>query len=424
MGLLEILISGVGIGVAKGLLKVWFKEEPILAGVGSSLLDIIKSKTSDTAEQRNAEKQLEKVAAKVAQSLKDTISARYPNISDERKVVIANAAGETVNTTEFSAALLVKTNLSPSDLLNVFLEKSGAEGGNPAFSGKGDNPAPSEECDLYSAILSEAAQLIVDGALQYPNYTEAVFSELLQGQDEHVHKMNLILEELKRIREARTGDDSAFDDFDEKYRRAVIRRLDELQLFGVDLASTSKRYKLSTAYVSLLVEREALQSEDIGGVLKEPEEQDEEDTRESVKAEEALAQSSRLFIRGGPGSGKTTLLQWVAVMSAARNLKYELSEWNEYVPFFIRLRAFAAKNLPSPDDFAGLVSEALESPPIDWVRSRLESGRAVVLIDGLDELPADRKDEVRKWVKDLTAEFRGRAVRIEFSPACRERRLA
>ena len=79
MGLLETLVIGVGAGVAKGLLKVWFKEDPISAGVSSSLLDIVKSKTSDTVEQKKAEKQFKQVAKKVAQSIKDTITTRYPN---------------------------------------------------------------------------------------------------------------------------------------------------------------------------------------------------------------------------------------------------------------------------------------------------------------------------------------------------------
>ena len=170
----------------------------------------------------------------------------------------------------------------------------------------------------------------------------------------------------------------------------MIRRLDEMQLFGVDLASNSKRYKLSTAYISLLIEREYSKNTDI------------EDTREIVKVEEALKQNPKLFIQGGAGAGKTTLLQWIAVMSSARNLKNELTEWNDNVPFFIRLRSFANKDLPSPNDFASLISETLEAAPDNWVRHKLESGKAIVLVDGLDELPVDRKDDVRKWLRDLT----------------------
>ena len=42
--------------------------------------------------------------------------------------------------------------------------------------------------------------------------------------------------------------------FEEDYRRAVIRKLDELELFGVDAPATSRRHRLSIAYITLSVE--------------------------------------------------------------------------------------------------------------------------------------------------------------------------
>ena len=43
--------------------------------------------------------------------------------------------------------------------------------------------------------------------------------------------------------------------------------------------------------------------------------------------------------------------------------------------------------------------------PDGWVHDRLRSGKAIVLIDGLDELAASRRDEVRDWLKDLVDTF-------------------
>ncbi len=403
MGLLEVLTVGVGTGVAKGILKVWLKENPVTAAIGESLLDVIRGLTEEEIEQRKANKQFKQVATKVAESVKVIVETKYPGIPKDRKESIAIAAGVTVDTTEFSAELFAKANLSPDELLKLFLLKSGADGGHPPLSGRGDKPAPPEECNLYRAILSEAAQLIVDGASQYPNYSKAVFSELLQGQDEHVRKINLILNEVQRIRDGQPLHITEYSEFDEKYRRAAIRRLDELQLFGIDVASGNRRYRLSTAYISLLVERQSMRNEEARGSLLKDD--GEEDSRESVRVERALAQSSRIFLRGAPGSGKTTLLQWVAVTCSARNLSEDLSEWNDFVPFFIRLREFAQRDLPSPDDFAALISESLETAPVGWVRSQLESGQAIVLVDGLDELPPHRKGDVRNWLRDITAEY-------------------
>ena len=43
--------------------------------------------------------------------------------------------------------------------------------------------------------------------------------------------------------------------------------------------------------------------------------------------------------------------------------------------------------------------------PDRWVHDRLRSGQAIVLIDGLDELAASRRNEVRDWLKDLVGTF-------------------
>ena len=45
--------------------------------------------------------------------------------------------------------------------------------------------------------------------------------------------------------------------FELEYRRAVLCNLDTLQLFGTDVTISSRRHRLSVAYVMLSVERKA-----------------------------------------------------------------------------------------------------------------------------------------------------------------------
>jgi predicted NACHT family NTPase len=81
-------------------------------------------------------------------------------------------------------------------------------------------------------------------------------------------------------------------------------------------------------------------------------------------------------------------------------------EWGDKVPFFIRLREFAGKPLPAPETFPSLVAEAVAGTmPNAWVHQHLQEGRAVVLIDGLDEVPESQYDAVKEWVGDLVAAF-------------------
>ena len=60
--------------------------------------------------------------------------------------------------------------------------------------------------------------------------------------------------------------------------------------------------------------------------------------------------------------------------------------WRTRVPFLIRLRHLEG-SLPTPEALPGHLSDALGTPPEDWVRDLLNSGDAMLLIDGMDEVP-------------------------------------
>ena len=128
--------------------------------------------------------------------------------------------------------------------------------------------------------------------------------------------------------------------------------------------------------------------------------------RTIISVDIALSYSSRLVISGLPGSGKTTLLQWIAVKSASRSFEGQLSNWNDTIPFYIRLRHCIQSELPKPEDFSSLVAPAIaDTMPKGWVHTQLKSGRAIVLIDGLDEVPALKRENVRLWLKDLVETY-------------------
>ncbi len=98
---------------------------------------------------------------------------------------------------------------------------------------------------------------------------------------------------------------------------------------------------------------------------------------------------------GGPGTGKTTLLRHVArTLAGARRRR---------VPVLLELRRHADEiNADAPlwQLWRTSIGELAEREPRDWLRRRLERGRCVVLLDGLDEVPADHADHAaRDWVQ-------------------------
>lgn len=194
-----------------------------------------------------------------------------------------------------------------------------------------------------------------------------------------------ILNEVQKIRDSINVDSIDKKKFETDYRRQVVRKLDHLQLFGVDVSSSSKRYKLSLAYISLSVESKDIQND-----------------YDLVNIEKCLEVNNRLVVKGLAGSGKTTLLQWVAIKTAGHKMPVELEEWNSKIPFFIRLRQYSSKSLPTPDEFVrDFLTVYGDAMPNGWTKDKLTEGNAILLIDGLDEIELARRLEVKEWITQL-----------------------
>ncbi|WP_239695079.1 NACHT domain-containing protein, partial [Streptomyces sp. DvalAA-19] len=139
------------------------------------------------------------------------------------------------------------------------------------------------------------------------------------------------------------------------------------------------------------------------------------------RTEIAVSPYRRILLRGDAGSGKTTLLQWLAVNAAKRSFPADLADWNSLVPFMLPLRRYANTTLPNPSQFFPVVGTALsEEMPDRWVQRMMRSGRALVLIDGVDELPDDQRDEAREWLRSLVATYPDAIYVITSRPAAAE----
>ena len=139
-----------------------------------------------------------------------------------------------------------------------------------------------------------------------------------------------------------------------------------------------------------------------------------------MRAETALARSSRTLLRGEAGSGKSTLLRWVALMAARSGFTGQLADWNGRVPFLIKLRSHADGALPQPEDFAGGPLGGIM--PRGWAHRVLGQGRALLLADGVDELPAARRPAVRQWLHELLAAYPPLRVVVSSRPQGAESR--
>ena len=140
---------------------------------------------------------------------------------------------------------------------------------------------------------------------------------------------------------------------------------------------------------------------------------------------EVMSELPKMVLLGDPGSGKSTVVRFLALCMCGYceaevngnqqekdNWKTQLAKhgWSDfiYIPLLVEWRDFAFK---LPDDIenghSGLLLDYLKRDAHkrgiepETLRTVLESGRALLLLDGLDEVPPTR----RELLRDIVHEF-------------------
>ena len=121
-----------------------------------------------------------------------------------------------------------------------------------------------------------------------------------------------------------------------------------------------------------------------------------------MRAEDLLRNNKRILIRGPAGSGKTTLLNYLAW--SCSHPDRSSNPWSGGIPFFIPLRT-VARTESGPPQVQNFVNYSVDkenwatSLPDDWIEDVLSAqNRAVVMIDGVDELPSNRRPAFWEWL--------------------------
>ncbi|MFI8947394.1 NACHT domain-containing protein [Streptomyces sp. NPDC053750] len=206
-----------------------------------------------------------------------------------------------------------------------------------------------------------------------------------RGQAELIAKVDELITRVPRP-DAR---DTAFE---RRYLSHVAERHNHLTIYGIDLRDSPDQWPLEVAYLTL--EATVNQEPDRDAV---PGEGASARTRR-MPADETLDRESRVLLRGEAGSGKTTLVQWLAVTAAREGT---------HVPYILPLRTLIRTGpLPAPAAFLSAVACPL-SPPDGWAERVLGAGRGLVLVDGLDEVPAADRHATRAWLRGLIHAYPG-----------------
>lgn len=391
MPILTSLLFAIGPAVGKALLKTLLKDYPVLEDLAPDLLDQLKDQTPDSREERQKADQIAPIGETIATRIRPLFDAAH--IDDGERAAVVREVLRTLNGA--NAELLVRTRLYRQQVEQALTHA------HPEAT-VGFSEAAKE---LYRRMMQEASQALVGVAAELVGYASVRDAYLLQDQAKLIE---LVANLVRRP-------DEESERFEVRYREVIGRELNQLEMFGVPrLKDAVRRQKLSIAYVTAEVKRIGQSSDnepdrDFLEALLEDAPQNIEDERHNASGpiDQILARERRIVVCGEPGSGKTTLLQWIAIKAASQTFEGPLKLWNNTVPFFIRLRKVTNNGFPMPEEYIAQIAHHIAGsrPYNGWEHDQLDNGRAVVLIDGVDELPQGKRESFFQELQALLRDF-------------------
>ena len=139
-----------------------------------------------------------------------------------------------------------------------------------------------------------------------------------------------------------------------------------------------------------------------------------------------LARSSQpIVLLGDPGSGKTLTLQQTCLALGLEEKRKVFPS----VPVYVRLGEFHIKGTPTAEDVMDLVRQAAPPEIVDLLEELRDSGRLILVFDGMDEMSRVRYNEHTEALSKFAKAYSGRVKTLfscritDFSPAFQHQRV-
>ncbi|MGH3381339.1 MAG: NACHT domain-containing protein [Actinoallomurus sp.] len=411
--MLESAAVAVGKALGTHLAQAWLAGRSAGQERDKGLVELIQAKFPDRIARRRFERQIADVADQVAERLLAMCGHEYGGLGENDKAAALAEVVQTLTEADLSDPVLFAADLDPVRLAAKI--RAGLPGRSM------ETQLGQAGARLYDVVLDECCDCFVRIVQQLPQFGPRVSTETLARLSGVSEQISLLLARLP-VRTLDAPEGSATDDaFRRRYLEHISVTLDVLELFGVRVERYRPRTTLSVAYISLSVSAdEHLAGHGKGSQgalhLDEWREGEHEPGEATLRVETALAPLT--LIRGEAGSGKSTLLRWLAISAARATFTGDLADWNGRVPFLIKLRSHTGRTLPPPERFLEGVADSIAGlMPAGWVHRRLQDGRVLLMVDGVDELPSAQRRAVRPWLAGLIAEYPGLHVIVTSRPA-------
>jgi hypothetical protein len=406
---LETAAVAAGKAVGKHLVMAWLAGRKAEQEQRADLVELVQARFPDRIARRRFDRQIADIADQVAERLLTLCGHEYRGLRrNDKAAAAADLSDKALFSADVDPIRLAAQARASLPRRNVEAELGEAS------------------AQLYSVVLDECCDCLVRIVRQLPEFGPRTSAETLARLSGLADQVSQVLARLPvRTLDAPTG--SATDEsFSRRYLEHIIVTQDVLELFGVRVEHYRPRTTLSVAYISLSVSADR---QDVGPggrgsrvgrtfTIDEWAHAAEESGDAILRVEAALGQAPLTLIRGEAGSGKTTLLRWLAISAARGAFTADLAEWNGCIPFLVKLRSHNAQPLPPPERFLDGVADPIAGlMPEGWVHRQLRNGKALLLVDGVDELPGAQRRAVRPWLAGMIAAYPGMRAVVTSRPA-------
>ncbi|MFI0808312.1 NACHT domain-containing protein [Streptomyces echinatus] len=408
----EVAALRLGTTVAKAAAQMWLGGKRREQERRLDMAELVRLRVPGLRFQRGVQRQFEEIADAVYDRLAPFLEREFPGLQENGRQAVVDAVCGTFAAADLSDEAVLGADANPAEIVR----RVTAAVRPPAGFGEAEGR-------LFELLFAECVEYYVRIVRGLPVFEARALSELLARTTSLGTEIARVLERLPdRSLFAPEGTDRD-GDFRRRYLELVSTSLDEVELFRRTSDRAGAHVRLSVAYVSLRAtgddgsRRRTVRSLP----ASRPEMSDwEEPASESagMRVEAALGGATRVLLRGEAGSGKTTLLRWLAITAARGAFTGELADWNGLTPVFVKLREYSGRELPRPeamlDSVAGQITGVM---PKAWVERRLADGRALLLVDGVDELLDGERRGVLGWLRRLLTAYGDVRVVVTSRPA-------
>lgn len=367
------LVMAAALSLGETLVKAAFTaitRQPIAGDMAAGLASVLGDNALSKVDARRASRQMADIADAAAEHVAGAYEHEFRGLSETERVVVIDAVANTfarVSATDMSFASdfdAKKFEQHVRNLTSGYLRS--------CYFGE-------DETELYNLILRQSCVEMIGIVRGLSDLANRAVPEVLTRLTDLSRD---VWEAPRRaLSEAAQSADVAFADL---YRSFVDDSMDIIKLDSARLKRVNV-YPLSVAYLSL--------------PAKLP------DGRLTT-VEEAFAGQRKVLIRASCGCGKTTYLHRLFMLTARQGLTGTLAPLNRAVPFYLPLHKYTDGTPPQIDDLFGEAGgDIRDEMPRGWIQRQLRSGQSLVLINGVDELPAAARPDVLDWIKKVVGKF-------------------